>query len=63
MYGRCDLVIVCYGGLTGLDERTELEFVYNRQRLNTAVSRARKKTILLCHQAVLEYAWEHVEMN
>ena len=49
-----DLVIVCYGGGLGdLDEAHELDFVYTRERINTALTRARKKAILICSPAVL----------
>ena len=33
-----DLVLVCYCGLGGIDKAAELNFVYNRERLNTAVA-------------------------
>ena len=36
-----------------LDERNELGFAYSRERLNVAVSRAKKKCVLLCSPAVL----------
>ena len=52
-----DLVIVCYGGGLGdLDESHELDFVYMRERINTALTRAKKKAILLCTPAVLHLA-------
>ena len=50
---ECDLVIVCYGGLVELDSPAELDFVYGRERLNVAVTRARKKTILISSAEVL----------
>ena len=33
-----DFVLVCYCGLGGTDEQAELDFVYSRERLNTAVA-------------------------
>ncbi|EOD23429.1 hypothetical protein EMIHUDRAFT_458027 [Emiliania huxleyi CCMP1516] len=45
-----DLVVACYAGLD-LDERNELGFAYSRERLNVAVSRAKKKCVLLCSPA------------
>jgi len=47
-----DLTIVCYGGLSPADEAKELDFVYERARLNTAVTRAKKKCVLLCAKEV-----------
>jgi len=44
---------VCYAGLINLDEAGEMAFVYHRERLNTAVTRSKKKTILLCDPRVL----------
>jgi len=49
-----DLVVVCYGGLVDLDEPGELDFAYSRERLNTAITRAKKKCVLVCSLEVLE---------
>jgi hypothetical protein len=49
-----DLVIVCYGGLVELEEAGELDFAYSRERLNTAITRAKKKCVLVCSREVLE---------
>lgn len=49
-----DLVVVCYGGLVDLEEAGELDFAYSRERLNTAITRAKKKCILVCSMEVLE---------
>ena len=50
-----DLVIVCYAGFD-FNEPSELDFVYQRERLNTGVSRAKKKCILLVDPKVLNPA-------
>lgn len=49
-----DLVIVCYGGMVELEEAGELDFTYSRERINTAVTRAKKKCILVCAVEVLQ---------
>ena len=50
-----DLVIVCYAGFD-FNEPSELDFAYQRERLNTGVSRAKKKCILLVDPKVLNPA-------
>ena len=51
---ECDLVIVCYASMVTFDTPGDLDFAFDRQRLNTAVTRAKKKCILLCSECLLD---------
>ena len=56
-----DLTIVCYAAFDSFDSTTELDFVYSAERINTAITRARKKCIVLCSPAVLAPSLKVVE--
>ena len=51
-----DLVVVCYGYLDRDALGADLDFVYSRNRLVVALSRARKKVVLLAGAPLLEGA-------
>ena len=50
---QADLVLVCYGFLEQAEIENEMEFLYSRNRLVVALSRAKKKVVMLVGDEML----------
>jgi len=50
--GEVDLVIVCYAFMDLESTATEMDFIYTRTRINVALSRAKKKCIIITSDEV-----------
>lgn len=57
MQGKeADIVIICYTMLSRDRTESELEFVYDLNRLNVAITRAKQLALILCSDTLIDHA-------